>query len=115
MQLGFSKEYEDLRREYEDLRNVHNCDAEHCNIWHRPEMRAHEKTHICQKPLDILQRLIRVSSKEGGTVLDCFMGSGSTGIACIREGRDFIGIERDEKYFDAARQWIESEAAQVRI
>jgi DNA modification methylase len=43
------------------------------------------------------------------------MGSGSTGIACIREGRDFIGIERDEKYFDAARQWIESEAAQVRI
>ena len=115
MPLGFGKEYEALRVEYEALRNTHNIDAHHCNIWHRPGMRAHEKTHICQKPQDILRRLIRVSSNPGAVVLDCFMGSGSTGVACILEGRDFIGIERDEKYFNAARQWIESEEAQTRM
>jgi DNA modification methylase len=115
MPLGFGKDYEALRMDYEALRNTHNSDAEHCNIWHRPEMRAHEKRHICQKPQDILRRLIRVSSNPGEVVLDCFMGSGATGIACIAERRDFIGIEKDEKSFLGASEWIERESAQLRI
>jgi site-specific DNA-methyltransferase (adenine-specific) len=50
--------------------------------------------------------------RAGGTVLDPFMGSGTTGIACIREGMKFIGIERDERYFEIARKRLEAELAQ---
>ena len=53
-----------------------------------------------------MERLIRVSSNEGATVLDCFMGSGSTGEACINTGRHFIGIEKDGKSFDIAQKRI---------
>ena len=107
--LGFGKSYEDLRKSYEDLRksyedlrNVHNCDAEHCNIWHIPPIPTQNRFHTCQKPTDLLERLIRVSSNDGATVLDCFMGSGSTGVACINTGRKFIGIENDKDAYDIA-------------
>lgn len=43
----------------------------------------------------------------GGTVIDCFMGSGSTGVACVQEGRNFIGIELGEEYFDVATKRIQ--------
>lgn len=49
-----------------------------------------------------------MSSNEGATVLDCFMGSGSTGVACVNTNREFIGIERDEKYFAIAQRRIEA-------
>lgn len=120
--LGFGREYEDvrreyedLRREYEDLRNYHRCDAMHCNVWHEPPIASTGRLHTCQKPVKILARLIRVSCRPGGTVLDCFMGSGSTGEAAIIEDRDFIGIERDKGYFDIARNRLEAVNSQERI
>ena len=115
--LGFGKSYEELRKSYEELRksyeelrNVHHCDAMHCNIWRVPPVPSGpSRLHTCQKPLEILERLVRVSSNPGDVVLDCFMGSGSTGVACVREGREFVGIERDAEYFERARAWIEAE------
>lgn len=104
--LGFSREYEELRREYEELRNYHRCDAMHCNVWHVPPIPSNNRYHTCQKPIEILERLINVSCRAGGVVLDCFMGSGSTGVACANTGRRFIGIERDEGYYRIARERI---------
>ena len=101
---GF-REYESLRQEYESLRPVHNLDTEHKNIWQFKRDRG-KNFHPCQKPVDILERIIRCSSNEGDTVLDCFMGSGSTGVACMNTGRKFIGIEMDKKYFDIAKARI---------
>lgn len=98
---GF-REYEDLRREYEDLRPVHNLDKDHKNIWQFKRDKG-ENYHSCQKPIDILERLIQTHSKKGATVLDCFMGSGSTGVACLQTDRNFIGIELDEKYYEIAK------------
>ena len=66
------------------------------------------KLHITQKPLDFIQKLVTNSSNEGDTVLDCFMGSGTTGVACINTNRNFIGIELDEKYFNIAKERIEN-------
>jgi len=65
--------------------------------------------HPCQKPIRLIQRLV---DKTKGTVCDPFMGSGTTGIACIRTGRRFIGIEKDAKYFEIARARLENELRQ---
>ena len=102
---GF-KTYEELRQEYEELRYTHNLDKNHKNVWTSNE-RNNGKLHSCQKPQDILQRIIRTSSNEGDVVLDCFMGSGSTGVACMNTNRKFIGIELDNNYFNIAKQRIE--------
>ena len=64
------------------------------------------KIHITQKPLSLIQKLVTNSSIEGETVLDLFMGSGTTGVACINTGRDFIGIEIDKKHYDNAVERI---------
>ncbi len=65
-----------------------------------------EKLHPTQKPVALLEYLIRTYTDEGDTVLDNAMGSGSTGIACKNTGRNFIGIEIDEKYYEIAKQRI---------
>lgn len=65
----------------------------------------HGKQHIAGKPVDLMEHLLRVVTP-GGTVLDPFAGSASTGIACLRTGRRFIGIEREAAYVDIARKRI---------
>jgi len=63
--------------------------------------------HPTQKPVPLLEYLIRTYTNEGDTVLDNCMGSGSTGVACVNTGRDFIGMELDAGYFETARRRIE--------
>ena len=69
--------------------------------------RTGNKLHPTQKPVDLLEILIKNSTKENELVLDCFMGSGSTGVACINTNRKFVGIELDENYFNIAKNRIE--------
>lgn len=64
--------------------------------------------HPTQKPVELLRYLIRTYSNEGDTVLDFTMGSGSTGVAALLENRKFIGIEKDEGYFNVAKSRIET-------
>ena len=63
--------------------------------------------HPTEKSVDLCRWLIRSYTNEGETVLDCTMGSGTTGVACVFENRNFVGIERDEKYFNIAKERIE--------
>ena len=65
------------------------------------------KIHITQKPLAFITKLVTNSSNVGDVVLDPFMGSGTTGVSCINTGRNFIGIEIDEKYFNIAKERID--------
>ena len=104
---GLRQEYEGLRQGYEGLRHTHINDAAHCNVWARAAIPTQKRFHTCEKPVDILSRIIRVSSRLGDIILDPFMGSGSTGVACVQEGRCFIGIERDDKYFKIAKKRLE--------
>ena len=64
--------------------------------------------HPTIKPLDITEKIIKNSSREGQLVLDPFMGSGTTGVAALNNNRNFIGIELDEGYFNIAKNRIES-------
>jgi len=65
------------------------------------------KVHPTQKPVALMEYLIRTYTNPGDTVLDNCMGSGTTGVACVNTGRSFIGIEKDEAYFALAKQRIE--------
>ena len=74
-----------------------------------PQAMAAERVHPTQKPVDLMQWCIE---RTKGTVLDPYMGSGSTGVAAVNLGRKFIGIEIDPKYFDVARSRIEKATKQ---
>lgn len=79
------------------------------SIWDQPpENSNRERTHPAQFPRQLATDHIRSWSNEGDTVLDPFMGSGTTGIACKDLGRSFIGIEKVEKYFQIASERIDS-------
>ena len=65
-----------------------------------------KRTHPTQKPIALMEYLIKTYTNENETVLDFTMGSGSTGVACVNTNRNFIGIERDDKYFEIATNRI---------
>lgn len=71
--------------------------------------RSEKKGHACPKPIGLWTKLLeRCSVKETDIVLDPFMGSGTTGVACLNTNRNFIGIELDETYFNISKQRIEN-------
>jgi DNA modification methylase len=74
-----------------------------------------KRYHPASKPIKLLEKLIKVSTVKGDTVLDPFMGAGSTAIACINLGRNFIGIEKDKRYFNVARQLINKYRTQGKL
>ena len=75
-------------------------------IFFQQKWRRQDQLHPTQKPVELLEYLIKTYTNEGETVLDNCMGSGSTGVACINTGRKFIGIELDKLYFETAKQRI---------
>lgn len=80
------------------------------SIWTFSNADNTKRVHPTQKPVTLLEYLIRTYTLEGETVLDFTMGSGSTGVACLNTNRDFIGIELDERYFNIAQNRIEEAA-----
>lgn len=103
------KDYEHLRKDYEDLRRPFNVydDRMRGDIWEYNCVNGYSGKHPCEKPVSIIEHIVGTSSKKAQTILDPFMGSGTTGVACVKLGRKFIGIELDEKYFDIACKRIE--------
>lgn len=99
--------YESLKEEYDSLRYTFNNQKIHHSVMNYEICK--KQGHITPKPVDLLEYIIKTSSNENDIILDCFMGSGSTGIACKHTNRKFIGIELDEKYFEIAKKRIEEE------
>jgi DNA modification methylase len=71
--------------------------------------------HPTQKPLDLMRRFVLASTKVGGVVLDPFIGSGTTAVACIKERRHFLGFELNKEYFDIAQRRIALERQQLQL
>ena len=67
-----------------------------------------KRVHPTQKPTELLDIIINNYSEENDVILDCFMGSGTTGISALRNNRRFLGIELDENYFEIAKKRIEA-------
>ena len=86
-------------------RSIIRIKAVHCN---------EEQFHPTQKPVELMRYLIRTYSNKGDTILDNCIGSGSTAVACIQEGRHFIGFEQDKVYFKKALERIEREQEEIK-
>ena len=100
----FKKPYEELRIEYESLRYTFNNQKTHHSIGNYEI--AKKERHITPKPVELIENIIKHSSNENDIILDCFMGSGATAIACINTNRNYIGFELDKTYFDMANERI---------
>ena len=76
---------------------------------------AEKNCHPCPKPIKSWTTLLKRVTREGEIILDPFMGSGTTGVACVNLDRKFIGIEKEPKYFDIACRRIEEAYKQPRL
>lgn len=95
---------------YNEMFSINNSELE--DVWILPAVSNNEKKygyHPTQKPECLLERIIKSSTIKGHTVLDPFMGSGTTGIVCKKLKREFIGIEKNETYFKIADLRIKNE------
>jgi site-specific DNA-methyltransferase (adenine-specific) len=105
-----------IAKSSENYDNKKNYPVTSININSRiAECNSLNRIHPTQKPVSLLEYLIKTYTLENETVLDFTMGSGSTGVACIETNRNFIGIEKDENYFDIAVERIREEESQGRL
>jgi len=79
-------------------KKINNCGTKSVLKFDNPR----NKLHPTEKPVELIETLINNSTNENDTILDCFMGSGSTGVACNNTNRNFIGIELDKDYYNIA-------------
>ena len=104
------------------LRNVYECFVVlpmpqfERTLTNEPDVWTHKWTpgqrkhgHSAEKPVELMERAVRLVTRQTATVLDPFSGSGSTAIACLRLGRSFVGIERDEAYCEIAAKRLQQE------
>jgi adenine-specific DNA-methyltransferase len=108
-----SGQFEYLRREYEDLRRHFDCrnGDQYSDVWTFDPPKSNHG-HPTEKPVPLMSHIVRLSVRPGGHAVDPFMGSGTTGVACVQLGRKFTGIERERKYFDIACERIARAQAQ---
>jgi site-specific DNA-methyltransferase (adenine-specific) len=111
---AFKREHDDLKRDFYATRaHFDNGHQNMTDVWTYPKVSGTERHgHESPKPVAMMARAVKTSCPDGGTVLDPFMGTAPTAIACIRTGRRFIGIEKDPKHFETARKRIVAELAQ---
>ena len=109
------KEYHTLDKIYGDFKATNKINDEYypTSILEFSNADKTGKLHPTQKPVPLLEYLIKTYTLENETVLDFTMGSGSTGVACVNTNRDFIGIELDDKYFSIAKDRIEAAQKEV--
>ena len=94
--LGFTMN--DLVPKFFNQKNCHS-------VW-QYEFDSKKLGHLTPKPIELLKNVINHCTEEGDVVLDCFGGSGSTAVACIETNRNYILIEREEKYIDISKERI---------
>ena len=110
-------QYEEQRREYEELRRPFNvtADVPYTDVWTFRTVQAYDGKHVCEKPIAMMEHIILASTKPEAIVFDPFMGSGSTGVACVLNGRKFVGCEMDQHWHKYASRRIQKAASQPRL
>jgi len=103
-----------VRCEYEFIHRPFNADGSTIDVLSYNLIGSNETTeHPTTKPLALIKRLLTVATKPDALVLDCFLGSGTTAVACVQTGRHYIGIEQSPEYVAIAERRIKSAVEQI--
>ncbi|MBL1211497.1 site-specific DNA-methyltransferase [Geminocystis sp. GBBB08] len=97
----------DFEYPYEDIAQVFNIEMGVTDVWEDINFYEEKRYHPTQKPVKLIERIIKASTNKNNIVLDPFMGSGSTALACLNLDRHYIGIEKEEKYIKVINQRID--------
>ncbi len=97
----------EFQHPYENIAPVFNIEMGITDVWRDIDFYQEERYHSTQKPVNLIERIIKASSNEEMIILDPFMGSGTTALACLNLNRHYIGIEKEEKYIQVAQRRIE--------
>ena len=100
---------------YASIAQTFNPQMGYTDVWDDIDFREDDRVHPTQKPVRLIERLVKASTNPNDIILDPFIGSGTTAIACIKERRHFIGYELSKEYFDKAIKRIENEQAQLKL
>lgn len=92
---------------YSEIGHTFNQEMGISNVWDDIDFYSEDRDHPTQKPLELIERLIRTSSNEGDNILDPMMGSGTTAIAAQNLDRNYLGFEIDDEYYEIARNRLE--------
>ncbi|MDJ0582449.1 site-specific DNA-methyltransferase [Crocosphaera sp.] len=103
----------DFNYPYEDISATFNIEMGVTDVWNDIDFYEEKRLHPTQKPVKLIERIIRASSNENMIVLDPFMGSGSTAIACLNLERYYIGIEKEDKYIEKITSRIEQHQSNI--
>lgn len=112
-----------FKKSFGEIFEINNKYTSTFNLWEGNKYKSnilkykkdYDKFHPTQKPVALLEDLIKTFSNESDLVVDLTMGSGSTGVACVNTNRNFIGIEMDAKYFNIAKKRIEDAQEQMTL
>ena len=105
----------DFEMPYNKVAQTFNPQMGYTDVWTDIDFYKEKHLHPTQKPLKLIRRLIEASSNEGDIVLDPFMGSGTTALACVKLGRNYIGSEISEKYVSMANEKVRIEQSQLKL
>lgn len=112
----FSQNIEFIIRIYDygtALNRLYNVNDVYNRVQKVNQVTHSEKVHPTQKPLSIVEGFILLSSNEGDVVLDSFCGSGTTAVACVKNKRNYICFEKEEKFYNIALQRVQNEQSQL--
>ena len=98
---------------HKDISATFNIEMGVTDVWNDLDFYQEKRLHPTQKPVKLMERIIKASSQENMIVLDPFMGSGATAIACLNLNRHYIGIEKEDKYIDKINSRIEQHQSNI--
>src|SRR3989344_5549554 len=101
-----------FKMDYSEVNFIYNPQMGFTDVWRDIDFYKEDREHSTQKPIKLIERLIKASSNEGMLVLDPFLGSGSTAVASKKLNRNFVGIEVDKEYCDKARKRLKFEISE---
>lgn len=111
----YGKQYEFIIYANKGRAKFNDGAKRYSDIWSFPRVVGNEQIHQNQKPIDLLSRMINQQTGEDDLILDPFMGSGTTAVACHKLKRRYIGFELDEEYFNLANERLDAVKAQMSI
>jgi len=113
--LNLDKKYHVKEKMVKQLSVFFNKTDVSDDVWLTPKAERNRLGHPTQKPVELMRRMVLGSTNEEDTVLDPFMGSGTTGVACVQLGRNFIGFEINPEYFKIAEKRINEAKKQAKL